>query len=489
MEALLNGVPVEVQYRAETAVFVKNYDCLWHGLTSPDEIASKLYSEKLLGDVELDAIQSTAGYYPKNSVILSSLKRGPSGSLLKLCAILKDIPHLNHITKKLEKDMQIEVQKLLKTPASQEVPSSGTVEELGSLATDFMSQQPASHFDGLGAEIAPPLKKLIEFVESEDDITVFEDVIQKSLRSQGFKGSVEISCSKAGDSESESLESLLLKCVLKEPGIEIIVSKTVRKFSQKIAKIIDALHAHEGALERMKDYVTQMHLLQPRHRVAKIISTSVEAAASVREFFRLLGKHWNYIDVDLLIHILEAANCDPALKLLSEFLVNRDSKLPLTELMEEMEKSRSSEDTVCVKVKVNTERITLEEYDTLKSAVTGVLSIPRVSFSPPTISRGCFEVSWEMCAELLHYVHSVRITQSCLQLLARHDVISVTIGDSYHLVVPPLNYWDVDAKVHSFLWCGLVPYYCGEIDQHHFRKCHQIVHAFYFNLINNSTQN
>ena len=92
-----------MQYRAETAVFVKNYDCLWHGLTSPDEIASKLYSEKLLGDVELDAIQSTAGYYPKNSVILSSLKRGPSGSLLKLCAILKDIPHLNHITKKLEK--------------------------------------------------------------------------------------------------------------------------------------------------------------------------------------------------------------------------------------------------------------------------------------------------------------------------------------------------------------------------------------------------
>ena len=346
-------------------------------------------------------------------------------------------------------DMQIEVQQLLKTSASQEMPSSGKMEVLGSLATDFKSQQPTSDLDGLGAEIAPPLKKLIEFVESEDDITVFEDVIEKSLRSHGFKGSVEISCtmSKADDSKSESLESLQLKCVLKEPGIKLIVSKTVRKFSQKIAKIIDALHAHEGALERMKDCVTHMHLLQPHHRIAKIISTSVEAAASVREFFRLLGKHWNHIDVDLLIHILEAAECHPALKLLGEFLVNRDSELPLTKLMEEVEKSRSSKDTVCVKVKVNTERVTQEEYDALKSAVTGVLSIPRVSFSPPSISRGCFEVSWEMSAELLHYVQSVRITQNCLHLLARHDVISLTIGDSYHLVVPPLSYWDLDAKV------------------------------------------
>ena len=345
-------------------------------------------------------------------------------------------------------DMQIEVQQLLKTSASQEMPSSGKMEVLGSLATDLKSQQPTSDLDGLGAEIAPPLKKLIEFVESEDDVTVFEDVIEKSLRSHGFTGSVEISCSKskADDSKRESLVSLQLKCVLK-PGIEIIVSKTVRKFSKKIGEIVDALHAHEGALERMKDCISHMHLLQPDHRITKIISTSVEAAASVREFFLLLGKHWNHIDVDLLIRILEAAECHPALKLLGEFLVNRDRKLPLTKLMEEVEKSRSSKDTVCVKVKVNKERITQEEYDALKSAVTGVLSIPRVSFSFRSTSRGCFEVSWEMSAELLHYVQSVRITQNCLHLLARHDVISLTIGDSYHLVIPPLSYWDLDAKV------------------------------------------
>ena len=103
MQVSLNEVPVEVQYRAETAVFVKNYDCLWHGLTSPDAVASKLFSEKLLGDVELDAIRSTNGHYPKNSVILSSLKKGPPGTLPKFCTILKEMPHLNHIAEKLEK--------------------------------------------------------------------------------------------------------------------------------------------------------------------------------------------------------------------------------------------------------------------------------------------------------------------------------------------------------------------------------------------------
>ena len=96
-------IPVEVQYRAEIAVFVKNYDYLWHGLTSPDAVASKLFSEKLLGEVEFDTIQSANGNYPKNGAILLSLRKGPAGTLLKFCTILKEIPHLNHIAEKLEK--------------------------------------------------------------------------------------------------------------------------------------------------------------------------------------------------------------------------------------------------------------------------------------------------------------------------------------------------------------------------------------------------
>ena len=56
----MSEITDEVQHKAEIAVFILNYDNLWHEITSPDEVAAKLYSKKLIGDVQLEAIQSTS---------------------------------------------------------------------------------------------------------------------------------------------------------------------------------------------------------------------------------------------------------------------------------------------------------------------------------------------------------------------------------------------------------------------------------------------
>lgn len=95
----------EVQQQAEAAVFIKNYDYLWNGLTSPNEVAAKLFSNRLISAVQLDDIQSATGKYRKNTIIMNALCSGPPGTLLKFCAILKDIPHLEYVAKRLGKGL------------------------------------------------------------------------------------------------------------------------------------------------------------------------------------------------------------------------------------------------------------------------------------------------------------------------------------------------------------------------------------------------
>ena len=337
-------------------------------------------------------------------------------------------------------DLQHEVQNLLE--ASQK-PSTERLVDSKASSNDTLP--PAMGV----SEFAQVLKKMIELVESENDLTKYEEDIQQSLQHHGCNATVEIHCSTTSEgSESKCVEKLQLTCTLIEAKVAITVSKTCKKFSVVMAKIIDALHAHEGALERMKDCIDQMHLLEPSCRLTRIISASVREATTVRQLFHLLGKHWNCIDVDLLQSILQAADCNPALKLLAEFLEDRDCSLPIKDLIKEINKSSSTEskgrsDPNCIELKASVEvdSMNLEEYSEKKAAICGTLEVPLESLTLTQIESGSFILTWQMSAELVKHVQSVQVSDANLHFLARQYITEISIEGCYNLPIPSLNTW------------------------------------------------
>ena len=264
-----------------------------------------------------------------------------------------------------------------------------------------------------------------------------------------------------------------------------------------ITDLVELLDKYDGALGRMKVALENLVLpLSLKKLVHVVRSQDYKEATSVQELFKLLAPYWSCIDCNLLRVIVRASGCQAAIERLDKFLhhrsaispslvlyspvkanfselskgdikndtssdrneadrviVNQPIQSPAKSSMEESqctsipnqpteEKSDlKNESSVKVEAKVDTDILTLKDYDEKTSLLCGVLRLPRFALSYLRLATGCVLLTWEMSVDLVQYVQSVQLTDSDLQLLAKHGFSYINIANSYHIAIPNSSSW------------------------------------------------
>ena len=94
-----------------------------------------------------------------------------------------------------------------------------------------------------------------------------------------------------------------------------------------------------------------------------------------------------------------------------------------------------------VEAKVDTDGLTLSDYDKGASILCGVLKLPRFALSFFGTGTGCISIRWHMSSDLLPYVLGVSISENELHLLAEQKIVQIRVGEDFVLAVPTLSYW------------------------------------------------
>ena len=229
----------------------------------------------------------------------------------------------------------------------------------------------------------------------------------------------------------------------------------------------------------------------------------IEEAKSVAEVFRYLKQFWSHTDCELLSFVVEASNCDAATARLQKFLSFREENAeriivhpsqpsppspgvqtpppseqapppgaqtpPPTEqtqpptvltpppneqapppraqtpLPSPHEASTSvvagQHRAVIIVASVDTDVLTQKDYNAISDAVRSVLSLKKHVLVFDGTEEGSVRLKWRVNAALVGSIKSLRISDSHLQLLARHGVTRITVGHSYELCISTLHYW------------------------------------------------
>ena len=267
-----------------------------------------------------------------------------------------------------------------------------------------------------------------------------------------------------------------------------------------ITDLVELLDKYDGALGRMKVALENLVLPLSLKKLVHIVrSQEYKEATSVQELFKLLAPYWNCVDCNLLRVIVRASGCQAAIERLDKFLhhrsaispslvlysptradfsesskgdikndtssdrneadrviVNQPIQSPAKSSMEESqctsipnqpteEKSDlKKESSVKVEAKVDTDFLTLKDYDEKTSLLCGVLRLPRFALSYLRLATGCVLLTWQMSVDLVQYVQSIQPTDSDLLLLAKHGFSFINIANSYHIAIPNSSFWEAN---------------------------------------------
>ena len=272
-----------------------------------------------------------------------------------------------------------------------------------------------------------------------------------------------------------------------------------------ITDLVEFLDKYDGALGRMKVALENLVLPLGLKKLVRIVrSQEYKEATSVQELFKLLAPYWSCVDCKLLHIIVRASGCQPAVERLDKFLhhrravspsvvlysptgenssesskwdilksdtsserkeadrviVNQPMQSPAKHLVTpskeesqcvsipnqptERESDSKRESSVKVEAKVDTAFLTLKDYDEKTSLLCGVLKLPRFALSYLHLATGCVLLTWQMSADLIEYVQSVQLTDSDLQLLAKHGFTNIKVADSYHIFIPCFAFSETD---------------------------------------------
>ena len=204
----------------------------------------------------------------------------------------------------------------------------------------------------------------------------------------------------------------------------------------------------------------------------------IEEAKSVAEVFRYLKQFWSHTDCELLSFVVEASNCEAATARLQEFLSfteenaeriiihpsqpsppppgaqtpppSEQAPSPRAQTPPTSPHEASASDhpvvmgqhrAVIIVASVDTDVLTQKDYNDLSDAVRSVLSLKKYVLVFDGTEEGCVRLKWRVHAALVGSIKSLRISDSHLQLLARHGVTRITVGRSCELCISTLHYW------------------------------------------------
>ena len=281
--------------------------------------------------------------------------------------------------------------------------------------------------------------------------------------------------------------SVRTKGCISDPSFKGFLKSDLEKsFAFLIADLVAILTESSGAFLRITtalEYVPEVPCL--------FEMKCIQEAKSIAEVFRYLKQFWSHTDCELLSFVVEASSCEAATARLQKFLSFRkenaeriiihpsqppppspgaetpppseQAPLPRAQTPPTSPHEASASDhpvvvgqhrAVIIVASVDTDVLTQKDYNDISDAVRSVLSLKKHVLVFDGTEEGSVRLKWRVHAALVGSIKSLRISDSHLQLLARHGVTRITVGHSYELCISTLHYWQRRA-VYSVVRRGL----------------------------------
>ncbi len=261
--------------------------------------------------------------------------------------------------------------------------------------------------------------------------------------------------------------------------VEFSVFSLETQWALLIATLVEILSNHEKALMKMKSALEQRVISKSveksgqklKRKFTPVIgSPEYKEAKAVEDFFRVLAPYWNWKEYDLLEFMLRASGCQAAIEKLQEFIASRQQASPhiVLQLSHAVETTpgeaisslpRSSEEPcpgdphqmVVIVMKVNRDKLTLQDYDQDTSLLCRVARISRHDLALLGTGTGCIAIRWMISPELAEGIQRMTVTDELLRELAQRNIVKISIGSNFSLSIATMDYWQATLVTTTIL--------------------------------------
>jgi len=153
---------------------------------------------------------------------------------------------------------------------------------------------------------------------------------------------------------------------------------------------------------------------------------------SIDMLWKKLGTFWNIFDYDLLILVVDIAECAKAEEILDNFQARIDvSTFEDAGFVLHCKLCKEDEEQAWswLRVKVNTEKCTFDIKERVKEIVSENFGLKKCSLCFKGIQAGCYEFVYLISKALMTHLTELKITGSTIAKFAANNIISLQIDD------------------------------------------------------------
>ena len=161
-----------------------------------------------------------------------------------------------------------------------------------------------------------------------------------------------------------------------------------------------------------------------------------EEANTIEELWKILRTFFSILDYDVLIFVVNLAECKEAEEILNEFLLKVDSA-PLRDAEFVLQYKEYDTETIkpLLRIKVREKKCTPGVIKKAKKIIAEKFDIEKYALRFKSIREGCIELLFEISNAVMSYLLQCKVTGYDMAKFALHNILCIQIDDK-KLIVP-----------------------------------------------------
>ena len=173
-----------------------------------------------------------------------------------------------------------------------------------------------------------------------------------------------------------------------------------------------------------------------RDREVPLFDPSIfEKITSIDKLFKMLSGYWYLFDYDVLMYLVNTAECKEAKIIYDDFLTSFDSSVvhdhfdSLIHSCIEFNKGSNIPGTCRLWVKITLDECTSKTKEEIKEILSKCFKLERYALICKGIKQGCLEIIYQISLSVKSYMLQYKITEHELSQLKAHMITTLKIDD------------------------------------------------------------
>ena len=165
-----------------------------------------------------------------------------------------------------------------------------------------------------------------------------------------------------------------------------------------------------------------------------------EKVSTIDKLFETLSKYWELFDYDVLMYLVNTAECEAAIKVYDEFLTSFDSSVmsnyQLILHYRKFNKENVLPGTYKLRVKIAQDKCTAEIERKVKGIISEHFKLEKYALILKGIKQGCCELIYQISPSVKSYMLEYKIAGCDVLQLKAHMITVLGVDNDMELIIP-----------------------------------------------------